>query len=156
MKYDGTAVEAREKAVAKAPVEEKPKYSRGRPRKGETRPAKEESVLEKQQKQSLVQMLTEMPKGCDIGCKRNSKGYKETWRGYKLHIATADGDIPVAALLSSASMHDSGAILPLMKIAQERVTWLYDLADSAYCSTITCAELVEASAKNRARRSMFR
>ena len=138
MKYDGTAIEGREKAVAKPKPaeEEKPKHPRGRPRKGEERPAKEPTVLEKQQNQSLEQMLKEMPKDCDIGCKKNSQGYKETWRGYKLHIATADGDIPVAALLSSASMHDSGAMLPLMRIAQQRVTSLYDLADSAYCSTI--------------------
>lgn len=136
MKYDGTAIEGREKAIKKPPAEEKPKYPRGRPRKGEERPAKEPTVLEKQQKQSLEQMLEDMPKDCDIGTKKNSKGHKETWRGYKLHIATADGDIPVAALLSSASMHDSGAMLPLMKIAQQRVTWLYDLADSAYCSAI--------------------
>ena len=136
MKYDGTAIEAREKAVAKPVEEKKPKHKRGRPRKGEARPAKELTVLEKQKTQSLAQMLKEMPKDCDIGCKKNSKGYKETWRGYKLHIATADGDIPVAALLSSASMHDSGAMLPLMKIAQQRVASLYDVADSAYCSII--------------------
>src|ERR1700689_5054627 len=23
---------------------------------------------------------------CDVGCKKNSKGYKETWNGYKLHL----------------------------------------------------------------------
>ena len=136
IKYDGTAIDGREKAVVKPDKEEKPKRRCGRPRKGEEPPAKEPTVLEKQQKQSLEQMLKEMPKDCDIGTKKNSKGYKETWRGYKLHIATADGDIPVAALLSSASMHDSGAILPLMKIAQQRASWLYDLADSAYCSAI--------------------
>ncbi|NJO16875.1 MAG: transposase [Thioploca sp.] len=82
-------------------------------------------------------MLNEMPKDCDSGCQNNSTGHPETWRGYKLHIATADGDIPVAALLSSAAMHDSGAILPLMKIAPPRVTSLYDLADRAYGSTIS-------------------
>jgi hypothetical protein len=155
MKYDGTAIEGREKAAKKPPVEDKPKAKRGRPPKGEKRPPKEPSVLEKQPSQSLAQMLAEMPKICDVGCKKNSQGYTETWRGYKLHIATADGDIPVAALLSSASMHDSGAMLPLMRITQQRVTSLYDLADSAYCSGITCAEPVEAFATNRARRGMF-
>jgi hypothetical protein len=136
MKYDGTAIEAREKAVKKPPIEEKPKRKRGRPRKDEERAPKELTVLEKQQSQSVAQMLKEIPKECDVGCKKNSKGYKETWRGYKLHIATADGDIPVVALLSSASMHDSGAMLPLMEVAQQRVISLYDLADSAYCSGI--------------------
>ena len=115
IKYDGTAIEAREKAVAKPSKEEQPKRPRGRPRKGEERPAKEPTVLEKQQHQSLDEMLNERRKDCDIGCKKNSKGHQENWRGYQLHIATADGDIPVAALLSSASRHDSGAIVPLMK-----------------------------------------
>ncbi|HBC86462.1 MAG TPA: hypothetical protein DCZ94_05865 [Lentisphaeria bacterium] len=30
-----------------------------------------------------------------------------TWRGYKLHIDTMDGDIPISAHLTSASVHDS-------------------------------------------------
>lgn len=142
VKYDSTAIEGREKPVRKESKpeeksnEEKPKAKPGRPRKGEERPAKEPTVLEKQQNQTLEQMLEEMPKDCDVGCKKNSQGYKETWIGYKFHIATGDGDIPLAAVLSSASMHDSGAMLPLMRITQERVTWCYDLADSAYCSEI--------------------
>jgi hypothetical protein len=31
----------------------------------------------------------------------------EYWRGYKLHLSTIDGDIPVSAILTSASTHDS-------------------------------------------------
>jgi len=44
---------------------------------------------------------------CDVGCKRNAKGYKASWIGYKLHVDTADGDIPVSCILTSASVHDS-------------------------------------------------
>ena len=37
------------------------------------------------------------PNGChrprDVGTKRNAKGYKESWIGYKLHIDAADGGI---------------------------------------------------------------
>jgi hypothetical protein len=144
LKYDGTAIKARETAAKQRPAEAKPKAKRGGPRQGEERPTKEPTVLETQQKQSLEQMLKEMPKVCDVGCKKNSKGYKETWRGYKLHLATADGDIPVAALLSSASRHDSGARLPLMRMAQQRVISLYDIADSAYCSAIIRDESCQA------------
>lgn len=36
------------------------------------------------------------------------------WNGYKLHIDTADCGIPVSALLTSASMHDSLAAIPLV------------------------------------------
>ena len=44
----------------------------------------------------------------------------------------ADGDIPVSCLLTSASLHDSQAAIPLMVMSQQRVTSLYDVMDSAY------------------------
>jgi len=134
--HDSTAIEAREQPLAKPKPTPKEKRPRGRPRQGEERPPEPETVLEKQQHQTLEEMRTEIPKACDVGCKKNSHGYKETWIGYKLHISTADGDIPIAALLSSASTHDSQVALPLMKLCAQRVTSLYDLADSAYCSGI--------------------
>ena len=52
-------------------------------------------------------MLADLPTACDVGCKKNSKGYKETWTGYKLHIDVACGQIPVSCVLTSASVHDS-------------------------------------------------
>jgi hypothetical protein len=55
-----------------------------------------------------------------------------SWIGYKLHIDTADGDIPISCLLTSASVHDSQVALPLATITAGRVTNLYDLMDSAY------------------------
>lgn len=54
--------------------------------------------------------------------------------GYKLHLDTADCGVPIAALLSSASMHDSRAAVPLSLMSASRVTNLYDLMDAAYCS----------------------
>ena len=68
--------------------------------------------------------------------RRTACGFKETWTGYKLHIDTADGDIPVTAILTSASVHDSQAAIALMRLTGERVTYLYDLADAAYCSGV--------------------
>ena len=67
-----------------------------------------------------------------MGCKRNRQGYQETWRGYKLHLDCADGDIPVSALLSSASLHDSQAAIPLAQMTAGRIRNLYDLMDAAY------------------------
>ena len=152
---DPTAIEAREKsapqaaaaaapaglfaaatveAAAAAPVPAPPK-KRGRPRKGEERP-KELTVIERQVDQSAAASLAQLPTACDVGSKKNSKGFKETWTGYKLHIDTADGDIPVTAILTSASVHDSQAAIPLMRLTGERVTYLYDLADAAYCSGV--------------------
>jgi hypothetical protein len=57
-----------------------------------------------------------------------------SWNGYKLHIDTADCGVPVSAILSSASMHDSLAAIPLSRISANRVDNLYDLMDAAYCS----------------------
>ena len=76
--------------------------------------------------------LALLPKLCDWGCKRNSKGKVQYWRGYKLHVAVADGDFPIAACLTSASVHDSKAAIPLMQLADEAALSLYDLEDAAY------------------------
>jgi hypothetical protein len=53
-----------------------------------------------------------------------------------LPIDTADSDIPVTAILTSVSLHDSQAAIPLMRVTGERVTYRYDLADSTYCSGV--------------------
>lgn len=76
--------------------------------------------------------LSLLPTLCDWGCKRNSKGRTQSWRGYKLHVAVADGDFPIAACLTSASVHDSRAAIPPMQMADEAAVSLYDLADAAY------------------------
>jgi hypothetical protein len=81
---------------------------------------------------SLATMLDDLPKACDVGTKRNSKGHQSSWIGYKLHIDAADGGIPVSCLLSSACMHDSQAAIPLAEITAKRICNCYDLMDSAY------------------------
>jgi len=128
---DATEIEAREKPVKKATSKEEDKRKRGRPKKGE-KVVKEPTRLQRQEKMSLEEMLEDLPKDCDVGSKKNSKGYKETWIGYKLHIDTADGQVPISCVLSSASTHDSQVAIPLAEMTQKRVTNLYDLMDSAY------------------------
>jgi len=81
---------------------------------------------------TLAQMLADLPSHCAVGCKTNSHGRKETWRGYKLHLDVADGQIPISCVLSSANLHDSQAAIPLATMTATRVTNLYDLMDSAY------------------------
>ncbi len=127
---DSTAIEACEKPRPKAKAE-KPKRKRGRPRKGEERP-KEQRRVERQLKMTLPQMLGDLPKACDVGTKRNSKGHTTSWIGYKLHIDAADGGIPISCILTSASLHDSQVAIPLATMTDERATNLYDLMDSAY------------------------
>jgi hypothetical protein len=130
---DATAIEAREKPMKAlaAPVSAKPR-KRGRPKKGETAAPKEPRRLERQAGMTLNEMLADLPTACAIGTKRNAKGHTTSWIGYKLHIDTGDGDIPVSCLLTSASLHDSQAAIPLATITSSRVISLYDLMDSAY------------------------
>ena len=90
------------------------------------------SRIERQRDMTLAAMLADLPRACDVGAKRNAKGYKETWIGYKLHIDSADGEIPISCVLTAASVHDSQVAIPLATITAGRVTNLYDLMDSAY------------------------
>ncbi len=127
---DATAIEAREKPV-KAPASAA-RRKRGRPKKGEAPAKKEPRRLERQTGMTLAEMLADLPTACTVGVKRNAKGHAAPWIGYKLHIDTADGDIPISCLLTSASLHDSQAAIPLATITARRVANLYDLMDSAY------------------------
>ena len=139
---DATEIEAREKPAVKEAADKKddppppdgaqPPSKRGRPRKDEQRPKPEPTRLERQTSQNVNQMLAELPTVCDVGSKKNSKGYKETWVGYKLHIDVASGQIPVSCVLTSASVHDSQVAIPLMTMTGARVSYLYDLMDAAY------------------------
>jgi hypothetical protein len=131
---DATAIEGHERPAPKpiassvAPVAKK----RGRPCKDEVRPPEPPKRLDLQPQRSLAENLADLPHRCNVGCKQNSKGFKETWIGYKLHLDTIDGDIPVSAILTSASVHDSQVAIPLAQMTFERVTSLYDLMDAAY------------------------
>ena len=133
---DATEIEAREKPCRRSPDDlpppAPPKRKRGRPRKDEVLPPKPLTHIEQQRTQSLDEMRAGLPTQCDVGVKRNSKGFKETWIGYKLHLDTANGIVPVAAILTAASTHDSQVAIPLARTSEQRVVWLYDLMDSAY------------------------
>jgi Transposase DDE domain/Transposase domain (DUF772) len=139
---DSTAIEAREKPVkTAAPAPSKRK--RGRPKKGEVVAKKEPRRIERQATMSLAEMLADLPTHCAVGTKRNAKGHTISWIGYKLHLDIADGDVPISALLTSASLHDCQAAIPLATLSAGRVTNLYDLMDSAY-------DVPEIAAKSRA------
>lgn len=131
---DSTAIKAREKPLKKPTKEQQPAKKRGRPKKGEQR-VKKLTRLEKQSLGMTIKaMLSDLPKACDIGTKMNSKGYKTSWQGYKLHIDSSDTGIPINCILTSASVHDSQVAIPLATITSQRVTNLYDLMDAAYDS----------------------
>ncbi len=128
---DATAIEGRE--VAKPKKVKKPK--RGRPRKGEERPKTPSRLKRQAGGMSLDAMLADIPKVCDRGTKKNARGIRETWRGYKLHIDTADCGVPLGAILTSASLHDSQVAIPLATMTADRVANLHDLMDSACDAT---------------------
>jgi hypothetical protein len=141
---DSTAIEVRERfkdsAAKRKAKEEKRKAKKakknkkvrsGSPRSGQQL-KKEKTRLQRQREMTVPEMLDELPRQCDIGVKTSSKGHPQHWRGYKLHLDVADGQIPISAVLTSASVHDSQVAIPLAAITAQRVISLYDVMDSAY------------------------
>lgn len=146
---DSTAIEARERypetpAQAAPPPAEKVASrapgKRGAPRgshkryKGGKRPyiPKGDTRLARQREMKLPEMLADLPRQCDLGGKKDSHGNDHYWRGYKLHWDVADGQIPISAVLTSASVHDSQVAIPLATMSTQRVTYCYALMDAAY------------------------
>jgi hypothetical protein len=77
---DSTEIEDREEPlralVATAPV--KTIRKRGRPRKGEAPRPAPPTRLERQAKMTVAQMLDDLPRACNVGSKKNSRGFQET------------------------------------------------------------------------------
>ena len=133
--FDATAIEGREAPAKQTqePSQELPAKKRGRPSKDQERSPAPPKRLELQPSRSFEQNLADLPIACNVGTKRNSRGYKESWIGYKLHIASTDFDVPLCAILTSASLHDSQVAIPLMQQSGSLVKHsLYDLMDAAY------------------------
>jgi hypothetical protein len=150
---DSTAIEARERFAETAPAVSASKPvsrtpgKRGRPKgkcgphrrhKGGKPPAhrpKEDTRLHRQRRMSLAEMLAELPRNCSLGVKTKDGGNQLYWRGYKLHLDVADGQIPISAILTAASLHDSQVAIPLGTMTAQRVTNLYDVMDAGYDAT---------------------
>ena len=129
----------KEKAAARKAKRKAKKRSAGRGRSKGTKggfvkakAADRGTRIQRQRHQKLERMLKELPQECDMGAKKNSQGHEQYWRGYKLHLDVADGQVPVSAVLTSASVHDSQVAIPLMTMTGQRVVHLYELMDSAY------------------------
>src|SRR5450756_2153925 len=146
---NSTAIEARERfpeTPAQAAEKQAEKTApcsprkKGAPRgphkryKGGKRPyvPKDDTRLARQREMKLPEMLADLPRECDLGGKKDSHGNNHYWRGYKLHWDVADGQIPISAVLTSASVHDSQVAIPLATMSTQRVTYCYELMDSAY------------------------
>jgi hypothetical protein len=129
---DSTAIVGREKPAKKEAKESKPPRKRGRPAKGEQREPVPLTRLSRQVHQTVEEAIAELPTACDRGSKLNAQGYKVSWNGYKLHLDTNDIGLPISAVVTSASLHDSQVAIPLIKMTSRKVTYLYDLMDAAY------------------------
>jgi hypothetical protein len=137
---DSTAIPVRERfpETAKQQAAQRRAKKRGRKpgrRKGgfvKAKAAERGTRIQRQRHQKLDRMLQDLPRQCDIGTKKNSQGHEQYWRGYKLHLDVADGQLPISAVLTSASVHDSQVAIPLMTMTGQRVVHLYELMDSAY------------------------
>jgi len=129
---DSTAIEARERYPdTPQPLPKKKRYKKG-PKAKRNTPRSPRNHIEEQRLMNTKDLLAELPRDCSLGVKKSSKGYLSYWRGYKLHLDVADGDIPITALLTGAKLHDSQAAIALMNLTSQRVTYLYDLMDAAY------------------------
>ena len=143
---DSTAIEAREKPVTRA----KPRADAAlaytpptkRAKKRHTKSKRralaasytpvERTRLQRQLTQVPEIALLELPTACDVGCKTDSKGNKHYWIGYKFHARVADGNLPLVAVTTAASVHDSQLAIPLMTLSDRLVTSLYELMDRGY------------------------
>lgn len=122
----------KQKAQSQRQTKAKPKRKHAKGSFARAKATERGPRIQRQRLESLDQMLTGLPRHCDIGAKGNSQGNIDYWRGYKLHLDTADGQIPISAVLTSASVHDSQVAIPLMTMSSNRVVHLYELMDSAY------------------------
>lgn len=129
---DSTSIVGREKPAKKMAKEPKNPRKQGRPAKGEQREPAVEKRLDRQARQSAEEAILELPVICDRGTKKNAKGYKMSWNGYKLHLDINDVGLPVSSIVTSASLHDSQVAIPLIKLTSSKVSYLYDLMDAAY------------------------
>lgn len=150
---DSTAIEARErfpetpptvpaaKPAPSAPRKRGRKKGKGGPHKRykggkPPKPApKEGTRMRRQRSMGLQSMLDELPRNCSLGVKTSHDGNQQYWRGYKLHLDVADGQIPISGILTAASLHDSQVAIPLATMTAQRVTSLYDVMDAAYDAT---------------------
>ena len=119
---DPTAIEARipQPQPKEGAAKPKRRRKRVRPCEGEEL-VKEPRRLERQLTMSLPRMLADQPRACDVGTKRSAKGHTYSWIGYKLHVDTADGGVPVSRIITSTSVRRSQLAISLGTLTAGRV-----------------------------------
>jgi hypothetical protein len=128
---DSTPLEVREK-YKKKDCKINPNTLKSRKRRNRNKNVELNRRERQMQETDLNRLLEDLPKECDKGCKKSAQGYLMTWKGYKLHAAVDDHCIPLAVIISSASLNDCEAAIPLASKAHQVATNFYDLMDAAY------------------------
>jgi hypothetical protein len=129
---DSTAVQARERPLRKRKKEPGPRLKPG-PKKGMPPQGRPQTRQQRQLGQDPATSIRELPTACDVGTKRNSKGHDVHWVGYKFHVDVTGDGVPISAVTTSASVHDSQVAIPLMRLTAERTLAVcYQLMDGGY------------------------
>jgi transposase len=129
---DSTAIAGRERRVPKPKTEPTPKQKPG-PKKGLPPQGRPLTRQQRQLTQSVKNAIAELPIVCNVGTKRNSKGHDVHWVGFKFHVDVTGDGLPISAVTTSASVHDSQVAIPLMRMtAQRTLAVCYQLMDSGY------------------------
>jgi len=127
---DSTAIEVREKHLKKDSVK---KRSQLKEEKKKLRKLGEPNRREKQlQETDLNKIIEELPNKCDKGMKKSAQGYTTIWKGYKMHAAVDDHCVPLAVIITSASLNDCEVAIPLAAKSNQAAKNFYDLMDAAY------------------------
>jgi IS5 family transposase len=117
--YEHSAIDASSIAVAEKVVKNKAEN-------------KKNLTTADQHNQTLAEIMHDLPQHCDYGAKRDSNGNQHVWKGYKLHLVVNEYNVPLASVVTSASIHDSLVAIPLVRLTEDRVDVLYYTADKAY------------------------
>ncbi|MCM3735211.1 transposase [Bacillus cytotoxicus] len=160
---DATHFESRDQAT---PQEKKPKpepKKRGRKTKAEQEAFQQEKEERENQKNiyektiedqlniSLETLRTEISLRPNWGIKKNSEGKNTFWFGFKAHLAVgAKSQYILQSIMSSASLNDGKAAIPLLKGIQERFSSLtirYGVMDAGYDDEAIYTQLHRMKAK---------
>jgi hypothetical protein len=128
---DSTAIEVREKHLKKDSAKNR-KKTKDKERMRRIRLGELNNRQKQLKEKNLDKMIEQLPKQCDKGMKKSAQGYTTFWKGYKLHVAVDDNCIALAAIVTSASLNDCEAAIPLAIKSNQVAKNLYDLMDAAY------------------------
>jgi hypothetical protein len=123
---DGSAIPVAEKATPAKKIWGKTKSGKKK------RIVKNKNSAAIQLTQDTHTIIENLSTVCDFGSKKDSHGNSIKWKGYKLHAAVNDYNIPVAAIVTSASVNDTLGAIPLIRNVEDRIDTLYYLMDKGY------------------------